>query len=194
MAALQALGAALATAGVVLTGVVSTAGARGPAGRPRGRVLAVVSLLLFTVLTVGMATPIRPAGWLPVVLGTRLANAVTVVAVLLVVLRFRPRGSWILLRPPGRVAAPGAWTRRRGLLDVVGLAFAIGLEVRSTWIVGLASSFGPAVAVVVAVALWGERLRASQWLGLVGIAAGLARRPAEVRRRPERVDGIEHLF
>ena len=61
-----------------------------------------------------------------------------------------------------------------GLLDVVGVvAFAMGLAVAPTWIVGLASSFGPVVAVVVAVALWGERLRASQWLGLAGIAAGL---------------------
>jgi len=61
-----------------------------------------------------------------------------------------------------------------GLLDVVGtVAFAIGLAVAPTWIVGLASSFGPAVAVIVAVVLWGERLRASQWLGLAGIAAGL---------------------
>ena len=61
-----------------------------------------------------------------------------------------------------------------GLLDVIGVvAFAIGLGVAPTWIVGLASSFGPAVAVIVAVVLWGERLRASQWVGLAGIAAGL---------------------
>jgi drug/metabolite transporter (DMT)-like permease len=61
-----------------------------------------------------------------------------------------------------------------GLLDIVGfVAFAIGLEQAPTWIVGLASSFGPVVTVLVAVVLWGERLRANQWLGLAGIAAGL---------------------
>ena len=68
-------------------------------------------------------------------------------------------------------AAAGA----AGLFDIVGfVAFAIGLEVAPTWIVGLASSFGPVVAVIVAVALWGERLRPTQWVGLAGIALGLA--------------------
>ena len=42
-----------------------------------------------------------------------------------------------------------------------------------TWIVGLASSFGPVVSVFVAVAIWRERLRPNQWLGLVGLGAGL---------------------
>jgi drug/metabolite transporter (DMT)-like permease len=61
-----------------------------------------------------------------------------------------------------------------GLLDVAGLAaLAIGLERAPTWLVGLASSFGPAVTIVVAVAFLGERLRGIQWLGLVGIAIGL---------------------
>ena len=47
-----------------------------------------------------------------------------------------------------------------GLFDVVGLvSFAIGLERAETWLVGLASSFGPAVAVLVGVAVMGERLR-----------------------------------
>jgi drug/metabolite transporter (DMT)-like permease len=54
------------------------------------------------------------------------------------------------------------------------ISFAIGLERSETWLVGLASSFGPAVAVIVAVAFLGERLRPTQWLGLAGIAAGLA--------------------
>ena len=70
----------------------------------------------------------------------------------------------------GAIAAAGI----AGLVDVVGfVAFVIGLEVAPTWIVGLASSFGPVVAVIVAVALWGERLRPTQWVGLVGIALGL---------------------
>ena len=61
-----------------------------------------------------------------------------------------------------------------GVLDVLGLiAFATGLETAPTWMVGLASSFGPAITILVAVALLGERLRPIQWLGLAGILAGM---------------------
>jgi drug/metabolite transporter (DMT)-like permease len=92
-----------------------------------------------------------------------------------IVTLIRPRGSDMLIAgsgPPSLRAIAAA--AAAGLLDIVGfVAFAIGLEIAPTWIVGLASSFGPAVAVIVAVALWGERLRPSQWVGLTGIAAGL---------------------
>jgi chloramphenicol-sensitive protein RarD len=61
-----------------------------------------------------------------------------------------------------------------GLLDVIGLmSFAYGLEVAETWLVGLASSFGPAVTIVVAVAFLGERLKPIQWLGLGGVLVGM---------------------
>jgi uncharacterized membrane protein len=181
LTALQALGAALATAGVVLTGVVFEGGLRGTRIVGRGVVFSLIAMLLFTVLTVGLATPIRAAGWLPVVLGSRLANAATVWAVLAVVVVFRPRRASLLVEasPDARGTAGGPVRAASaaviaGLLDVVGtVAFAIGLAVAPTWIVGLASSFGPAVAVIVAVAFWGERLQASQWVGLAGIAAGL---------------------
>ena len=60
------------------------------------------------------------------------------------------------------------------MLDVVGLvSFAIGLETAPTWMVGLAASFGPAVTIVVAVALLGERLKPIQWAGLAGIGIGM---------------------
>jgi len=39
--------------------------------------------------------------------------------------------------------------------------------------VGLASSFGPAITILAAVALLGERLRPDQWLGLAGILNGM---------------------
>jgi drug/metabolite transporter (DMT)-like permease len=132
-------------------------------------------MLLFAALTAGLATPIRAAGWLPVLMTSRVANAAAILAVLAVVTFIRPRGSEVLLTTSGRpsfgaIAAAGI----AGLVDVVGfVAFVIGLEVAPTWIVGLASSFGPVVAVIVAVALWGERLRRTQWVGLVGIALGL---------------------
>jgi drug/metabolite transporter (DMT)-like permease len=173
--AVQGIGAALATLGVILTGVVFDGGWRGTRFVGRGVVLSLIAMLLFTALTAGLATPIHAAGWLPVLLASRLANGGTILAVLVVVRVVRPRGSEILITNSGplsiRAIAAGA---AAGLLDIVGfVAFAIGLEIAPTWIVGLASSFGPAVAVIVAVALWGERLRPSQWAGLAGIAAGL---------------------
>ncbi len=175
LAPLQAFGAIVATLGVVLTGVVFEGGWRGTRVVGRGVFFSVIALSLFAVLTVGLGTPIEAAGWLPVLLTSRLANAATIWVVLAVVLIARPRGSDALLTasaapsPRAYIAAALA-----GVLDIVGfVAFAIGLEVAPTWIVGLASSFGPVVAVIVAVALWGERLRPSQWVGLAGIAAGL---------------------
>jgi drug/metabolite transporter (DMT)-like permease len=181
LSALQAVGATLATAGVVLTGVVFEGGWRGTRIVGRGVVFSLIAMLLFTVLTVGLATPIRAEGWLPVVLASRLSNAGTIWLVFAVVVLLRPRsGSVLLERAEGVDTSPRRSVRSviaaslAGLLDVVGVvAFTIGLEVAPTWIVGLASSFGPAVAVIVAVALWGERLRWTQWVGLAGIAAGL---------------------
>ena len=172
---LQGLGAALATLGVILTGIVFDGGWRGTRIVGRGVLFSLLAMLLFSILTAGLATPIRIAGWLPVLLVSRLSNAATILTVLIVVTLARPRGSDVLLATSGSptiraIAAAGA----AGLLDIVGfVAFAIGLEVAPTWIVGLASSFGPVVAVIVAVALWGERLRPTQWVGLAGIVAGL---------------------
>ena len=61
-----------------------------------------------------------------------------------------------------------------GALDATGLiAFAVGLSNAPTWLVGLASSFGPAVTILVAVAFLGERLKPIQWFGLGGVAVGM---------------------
>jgi drug/metabolite transporter (DMT)-like permease len=172
---LQAIGAAVATLGVVLTGVVFEGGWRGTRVVGRGVLFSIVALALFAVLTVGLATPIEAAGWLPVLLTSRLANALTIWAILAIVLLVRPRWSGTLLASPGMPSSRGLVAAGlAGVLDIVGfVAFAIGLEVAPTWIVGLASSFGPVVAVIVAVALWGERLRGTQWVGLGGIGLGL---------------------
>ncbi|HEY8439388.1 MAG TPA: DMT family transporter [Candidatus Limnocylindrales bacterium] len=179
LAPLQAVGAALATAGVVLTGLVSDRGWRGTRLVGRGVVLALFAMACFAVLTIGLSGPIRSAGWLPVLLASRIANASTVWLVLLGVTSTRWKGAAPLLaiddvrRPISRRIAIGVAVVG-GLLDIAGfVAFANGLELAPTWIVGLASSFGPVVTVLVAVVLWGERLRPNQWLGLAGIAAGL---------------------
>jgi drug/metabolite transporter (DMT)-like permease len=177
---LQAVGAGLATLGVILTGLVSEGGWRSTTVAGKGVGFAIVALVCFAILTIGLAAPIRSAGWLPVLLTARLANAVAVGMVLVVVFAFRPRFARPLLeratdRPLGRLRAAVLAATVGGTLDIAGfVAFAIGLEQAPAWIVGLASSFGPVVSVVVAVALWGERLQPSQWLGLVGIGLGLA--------------------
>ncbi len=171
----QWLGAALATVGIVLAGVRFDGSLRNARLVSRGVLLAVVALVGFSFLIVGSAGPIRQVGWLPFTLVERVANAFFVGSLLLVMRLARPRGSDTLLDHPepasrfGLVLAIAA-----GLVDVTGLvAFNIGLEVSLAWLVGLASSFAPAVAVLVAVLFLGERPRTIQWLGLAVIAAGL---------------------
>jgi drug/metabolite transporter (DMT)-like permease len=171
----QAIGAAIATVGVVLAGIVFDGGIRGTRIVSRGIGFALVALVLFAVVTVGMAGPIKAAGWLPVVLVSRIVNTLVSCLLLGAVLASRsPRlAPFVATVEPETRAAFGV-VLLAGLFDVVGLiSFAIGLEVAETWLVGLASSFGPVVAVLVAVAVLGERLRPTQWLGLAGIAAGL---------------------
>ena len=173
LTATQALGAAIATTGVILTGVAFDGGLRATRFAGPGVVFAVVALVLFALMAITMDVALESAGWLQVLLLSRLVTAaVSIVAVVGVGLRGRG--------PAGPAAGPA--TRRRvgamllvaGSLDVTGLvAFAIGLSGAPTWMVGLASSFGPAVTILVAVALLGERLRRIQWLGLLGVAIGM---------------------
>jgi drug/metabolite transporter (DMT)-like permease len=174
----QAVGAGVATLGVVLAGVVFDGGIRGTRIVSRGIGFALTALILFAVVTVGMAGPIKAAGWLPVVLVSRIVNTVVSCVLLGAVLASHsPRlAPFVATGEAGETATRATFglVVLAGLLDVVGLiSFAIGLEVAETWLVGLASSFGPAVAVLVAVAFLGERLRPTQWLGLAGIATGL---------------------
>jgi drug/metabolite transporter (DMT)-like permease len=175
---LQALGAAVATVGVVLTGISFDQGLRGTRFASPGVVFAVVALILFATMSIGSDIVIDRAPWLEVLLVARTANAIVSVVVLVV--------ATTALRA---ISAPmiegddggGRMDRRvlgaivlSGVLDVLGLmSFAYGLEHAETWLVGLASSFGPAVTIVVAVALLGERLRPIQWVGLGGILCGM---------------------
>jgi drug/metabolite transporter (DMT)-like permease len=175
LTALQAFGAAVATVGVVATGVAFDGSLRGLRFAGPGVGFAIVALILFAVMTVGLAGVIETAGWLEVIVVSRLVNAAVSVAAVLVVSRVRHP----VIRP--LVAADAPPSRRTwaivvvaGVLDGVGLvSLAIGLETAPTWLVGLASSFGPAVTIVVAVVFLGERLRPIQWVGLAGIAAGM---------------------
>ncbi len=175
----QALGAAAATIGVVLTGVSFDHGSRGRFASP-GVVFAVVALVLFATMSIGSDIVIDRAPWLEVLLVSRLSNATLSVVVLVIATTVLRRQASALIEGANGTGGNRA-TRPviaavvlSGVLDIAGLmAFAYGLENAPTWLVGLASSFGPAVTIVAAVALLGERLRPIQWFGLGGILVGM---------------------
>jgi drug/metabolite transporter (DMT)-like permease len=240
----QALGTVIAVGGVLLVSIVVDRAA----GRVRvvgpGVLYAVVSLVAFAAVTVGLSPVIGAAGWLPVLVLARIANTTAAWAMLGARRVVRARAARIagaasgsagaaagistgaparveaahaqveaahghgepahahvvVAAPLGEVADPDdhepgahdpttpghamvAASRARGvsrgarvaialglaagLLDVTGfIAFAIGLEIAPTWLIGLTSSFGPVVAVAAGVLLFGERPRAIQWAGL----------------------------
>ena len=169
----QVLGVAVATGGVVLASVSFSGGLRRARPVGQGVAYAIVALVAFAALTVVMSGPIRAAGWLPVLLLARGANAATVWLIFGV--------SW-LRRPADPASAAGRSMDRRavglvlaaGLLDIGGfIVFAIGLQVSETWLIGITSSFGPVIAVAAGVALFGERPRPLQWLGLGLVAASV---------------------
>jgi len=176
---LQALGATTATAGVILTGVAFGGGLRGIRFAGPGVAFAVVALVLFAVMTIGSDIVLERAGWVQVLLVSRSANAITSVLVLVIAMTALRGPAAPLLQ--GERADGGRADKRvigavvlAGSLDIVGLmSFAYGLEVAETWLVGLASSFGPAVTIVVAVAFLGERLKPIQWLGLACVLVGM---------------------
>jgi DME family drug/metabolite transporter len=172
----QAFGAATATAGVVLAGVVIDDGLRGVRLRGAGVAFALAAVVLFAVLTVATAGPIGEVGWLPVAAMSRLSNTVLSAGLLAIALLARPRlmAPLVHVETPVGPAAALLVVIPAGLLDVLGLiSFGIGLEVAETWLVGLASSFGPVVAIAVAVAVLHERLRPIQWIGLALLGTGM---------------------
>jgi drug/metabolite transporter (DMT)-like permease len=196
LTSLQAFGAAVATVGVIMTGVAFDGSLRGTRLASPGVAFAIVALVLFATMALGTDIVIDRAGWLQVLLVSRLTNAVLSVLILIVALTIlRGPAQPLLIGADGAGAEDagvhgarargasgrGGWDASvialvvlAGILDIVGLIFfAYGLEVAPTWLVGLVSSFGPAVTIVVAVAFLGERLRPLQWVGMAGILAGM---------------------
>jgi drug/metabolite transporter (DMT)-like permease len=179
LTALQAVGATLATIGVILTGVQFDGSIRGTRFASPGVIFAVVALVLFATMSIGSDIVIDRASWIETLLVSRPANAVLSVLILVAALRwFRRRAAPILDGTPG-VTRPGdtvVWllVAMAAVLDVAGLVvFTYGLEHAETWLVGLASSLGPAVTIIVAVLFMGERLRGIQWLGLAFVLTGM---------------------
>lgn len=175
LTAVQALGATVATGGVILTGVAFDGGLRATRFAGPGVGFAVVALVLFALMAITMDVALENADWLQVLVVSRLVIVLVSVAAM---------GGLAVAsrRKPGRARRGSIWPSARvgvmlvvaGALDASGLiAFAIGLSNAPTWMVGLASSFGPAVTILVAVAVLGERLKPIQWMGLVGVAVGM---------------------
>jgi DME family drug/metabolite transporter len=173
---LQAIGALVATIGVLLTAFAFDGGLRATRFAGPGVVFALVALVLFSLMAITTDIALETMSWIQIYTIARVVNASIGIAA--VVVLARRAGSALGHRPEGGPT----WSQSRiigalvlaGVLDVVGLiAFAIGLETAPTWMVGLAASFGPAVTIMVAVAFLGERLRAVQWFGLLGILTGM---------------------
>ncbi len=172
---LQAVGATVATIGVLMTSIAFDGGVRSARFAGPGVAFALIALVLFALMAITTDVALESMTWLQTYSIARGVNAAIGVTALVVLAR---TGHRLTTRPTGGPA----WSSMRviaaitvaGVLDVLGLiAFATGLESAPTWMVGLASSFGPAITILVAVALLGERLRPVQWLGLAGILAGM---------------------
>ena len=141
---LQALGATIATGGVILTGVAFGGGLRGVRFAGPGVAFAIVALVLFAIMTIGSDVVLERTGWIEVLLVSRSANAVISVLVLIVAMTALRVPAAPLLQ--GEEADGGRIDTRviaavglAGVLDVIGLmSFAYGLEVAETWLVGLA--------------------------------------------------------
>jgi drug/metabolite transporter, DME family len=183
LTATQAAGATIATIGVILTGVAFDGGLRGTRFAGPGVVFAVVALVLFSMMAITTDIALESADALQVLVISRVVTAVAAVTIVggLAIRRGTIEegpAATDAPRPPGgrrfsdsRVLAAIVIA---GTLDVIGLvSFTVGLESAPTWLVGLASSFGPAVTILVAVAFLGERLRSIQWVGLLGVAIGM---------------------
>ncbi len=177
----QAVGATLATVGVILTGITFD-GLRGTKFASPGVIFAVVALVLFATMSIGSDIVIDYAGWLQVLLVSRTTNAIVTVVILVGALTVARRlAQPVLIGESGQDEGGARGDTRiiglvvlAGLLDVLGLVvFMYGLEHAETWLVGLASSFGPAVTIIAAVAFMGERLRRIQWIGLACVLAGM---------------------
>ena len=176
LTSVQALGAAVATLGVVLTAVAFDGGIRGTRLAGPGVIFAVMALLLFALMTVGLAEAIERSGWLEVLVVSRIVNAVVSIAAVVVLTSVTHPRLRVLVQVDTIAVARTSWAivLLAGVLDVAGLiVFAIGLEQAETWLVGLVSSFGPAFTILIAVLFLGERLRRVQWLGLLGVGLGM---------------------
>jgi uncharacterized membrane protein len=171
LSATQAIGAALGTVGILTVGLRVGADWRATRFVGPGVPFAIVALVCWAVVTIGTTVSVREAGVLPVILVARAANMTTVWCLVGFRRVLRPRDLPSRHSITRRVVG---FTLLAGILDVTGnIIYATGLERSLAWLVGLTSSFGPAIAVLVAVGFLGDRLRPVQWVGLGALALGV---------------------
>lgn len=170
LTSMQAIGTAVATVGVLMISVV-VEGRRTTRFVGPGIPFVIVALVAWGAMTVGVAALVRGVALLPVLLVLRTTTMVTVWGVLVgrtLVVERRLRLAFSLPRQAVGLALLA------GTLDIGGyVVYATGLQVSLAWLVGLSSSFGPAVAFLFAVAFLGDRLRPVQWLGLGALGLGV---------------------
>lgn len=199
LTAVQALGALLATLGVVLAGVVLDRDLRRTRLVSPGVVFALIAMLLWAWFTILLTGPIRSAGWLPVIAVSRTVTGIVLWIIVAAALWFLwsrpPRPEPAADGPDGSgnqpvvsaaVRDPSTLARAlrvrstlllmiaMGVFDACGyVAFSVGLEGSMAWLVGLAGSFAPIVTVFFGVGWLGERLRPTQWVGIGMVLAGV---------------------
>ena len=192
---LQGVGVVTATGGLILMAVVPDRGLGRSRLVSRGVVFALVSIVVWATITIGITGPIRQVGALPVMVGSRMASTAILWSIVALVWgrAFVRRGAadqsagnpaGLPVDPTHRPGGGPAFPHGRaaiiglialvGVLDAVGFAaVAYGLERSAAWLVALISSLGPSVTLVFGIFVLGERLRRTQWAGLVLVFTSL---------------------
>lgn len=191
---LQGVGVVTATGGLILMAVVPDRGRGRSRLVSRGVVFALVSIVVWATITIGITGPIRQVGALPVMVGSRMASTAILWSIVALVwgravVRRRaadqsagnPAG--LPVDPTHQPGGGPAFPRDRGVIGLIALmgvldaagfaAVAYGLERSAAWLVALTSSLGPSVTLLFGIFVLGERLRRTQWAGLVLVFTSL---------------------
>jgi drug/metabolite transporter (DMT)-like permease len=190
---LQGVGVVTATGGLILMAVVPDRRLGRSRLVSRGVVFALVSIVVWATITIGITGPIRQVGALPVMVESRMASTAILWSIVALVwgralLRRRaadrragnPAGPPV--EPTGQPSGR-TFPRDRAVIGLIGLmgvldaagfaAVAYGLERSAAWLVALTSSLGPSVTLLFGIFVLGERLRRTQWAGLVLVFTSL---------------------
>jgi drug/metabolite transporter (DMT)-like permease len=162
----QAVGAALATVGVLLVGVRFDRDWQRTRLVGPGVLFATVSMVAFAVQTIVLSVPSHELGWPTAFVVSRLTGAIAILGAIAVLGRWLGTsvsgGGWRSLSPRLRT-----YVLLGGLASVFGfLAFAMGLDYSYAWVIGVTSAFAPILVVTAGRVIFDERLSAVQWGGV----------------------------